>query len=141
LSIGAAMTGMHVRLACPAGYGPSDTDMDRLAQFDCTPFVTTHPDEAAKGADAVHTDVWTSMGFEAEADDRHRAFEGFQVDDNVMRAAATNAVFMHCLPAHRGEEVTASVVDGPQSRVFQQAHNRMHSKRGLFSWLVEANGR
>ena len=141
LSIGSAMTGMHVRLACPAGYGPNDTDLDRLAQYDCVPFVTTHPEEAAKGADAVHTDVWTSMGFETEADDRHRAFEGFQVDDSVMSAAATHAVFMHCLPAHRGEEVAASVVDGDQSRVFAQAHNRMHSFRGLLSWLVEENGR
>jgi len=141
LSIGAAMTAMHVRLACPAGYGPSDADLDRLAQYDCTPFVTTHAEEAAKGADAVHTDVWTSMGFEAEADDRHRAFEGFQVDDDVMKSAATGGVFMHCLPAHRGEEVTASVVDGPQSRVFGQAHNRMHSARGLLSWLVEVNRR
>jgi len=141
LSIGAAMARMHVRLACPAGYGPSDADLDRLAHYECTPFVTTRADEAAKGADAVHTDVWTSMGFEAEADDRHRAFEGFQVDDDVMKAAASGAVFMHCLPAHRGEEVTASVVDGPQSRVFRQAHNRMHSARGLLSWLVEGNRR
>ena len=141
LSLGAAMTGMELRLACPAGYGPSDNDLDRLAQFDCTPFVTTHPAEAAKGADAVHTDVWTSMGFEAEADDRHRAFEGFQVDDDVMAAAAPGAVFMHCLPAHRGEEVSASVADGPQSRIFRQAHNRMHSFRGLVSWLVEVNQR
>jgi len=141
LAIGAAMTGMHVRIGCPAGYGPSDADLDRLAQYDCAPYVTTHPDEAAKSADAVHTDVWTSMGFETEADDRHRAFEGFQVDDSVMSAAAPRAIFMHCLPAHRGEEVSASVVDGPQSRVFAQARNRMHSVRGLFSWLVEVNER
>jgi ornithine carbamoyltransferase len=141
LAIGCAMTHMHLRLACPAGYGPSDADLDRLAQYDCTPFVTTHPDEAAKGADAVHTDVWTSMGFETETDDRHRAFEGFQVDDNVMSMAAAHAVFMHCLPAHRGEEVSASIVDGDQSRVFRQAHNRMHSFRGLLSWLLEVNGR
>ena len=141
LAIGCAMTGVQLRLACPAGYGPSDADLDRLAQFDCTPFETTHPDEAAKGADAVHTDVWTSMGFEAEADDRNRAFEGFQVDDRVMAAAAADAVFMHCLPAHRGEEVSAAVVDGDQSRVFRQAHNRMHSFRGLLSWLLEVTGR
>ena len=141
LAIGSAMTGMHLRLACPAGYGPSDADLDRLAQYDCVPFVTTHPEEAAKGADAVHTDVWTSMGFETEADDRHRAFEGFQVDDSVMSAAAAHAVFMHCLPAHRGEEVAASVVDGHQSRVFVQAHNRVHSFRGLLSWLLEVNSR
>jgi ornithine carbamoyltransferase len=141
LTIGAAMAGMHIRLGCPAGYGPSDADLDRLAQYEGNPFVTTHPDEAAKDADAVHTDVFTSMGFEAEADERHRAFEGFQVDDSVMSAATANAIFMHCLPAHRGEEVSASVMDGPQSRVFRQAHNRMHSARGLFSWLVEVNGR
>jgi ornithine carbamoyltransferase len=141
LAIGAAMTGMQLRLACPAGYGPTDADLDRLAQFDCSPFVTTHPEEAAKGADAVHTDVWTSMGFETEADDRHRAFEGFQVDDAVMSAASAHAVFMHCLPAHRGEEVSTDVVDGDQSRVFRQAHNRMHSFRGLLSWLVEVNHR
>lgn len=139
LAIASAMAGLQLRLACPIGYGPTDADLDRLAQYDCTPFVTTHPDEAAKGADAVHTDVWTSMGFEVEADDRHRAFEGFQVDDSVMSAAAAHAVFMHCLPAHRGEEVAASVVDGPQSRVFRQAENRMHSFRGLLSWLAEVN--
>ena len=141
LSIGSAMVGMSVRLACPAGYGPADADLDRLAQYDCTPFVTTHPEEAAKGADAVHTDVFTSMGQEAEADVRHRAFEGFQVDDALMAAAASGAIFMHCLPAHRGEEVSASVADGPQSRIFKQAHNRMHAFRGLVSWLVEVNGR
>jgi ornithine carbamoyltransferase len=141
LTIGCAITRMHVRLGCPAGYGPSDADLDRLAQYDCTPFVTTHPEEAAKGADVVHTDVWTSMGFETEADDRHRAFEGFQVDDSVMSAAAAHAVFMHCLPAHRGEEASASVVDGSRSRIFRQAENRMHAMRGLLSWLAEANGR
>lgn len=141
LAIGCAMSGMELRLACPPGYGPSDGDLDRLAQYDSTPFVTTRPEDAAKGSDAVHTDVWTSMGFEAQTDDRHRAFEGFQVDDSVMAAAAEAAVFMHCLPAHRGEEVSASVVDGPQSRVFRQAENRMHAMRGLLSWLVEVNGR
>ena len=141
LSIGAAMSEMSLRLACPAGYGPTDADLDRLAQYGCTPFLTTHAEEAAKDADAVHTDVFTSMGQEGEAEVRARAFEGFQVDDRVMAAAAPDAVFMHCLPAHRGEEVSASVADGPQSRIFQQAHNRMHSFRGLVSWLVEVNGR
>ena len=141
LSIGAAQSAMSLRLACPAGYGPTDADLDRLAQYDCVPFVTTHPEEAAKGADAVHTDVFTSMGQEDQDESRHRDFEGFQVDDDVMRAAASSAIFMHCLPAHRGEEVSASVADGPQSRIFTQAHNRMHSFRGLVSWLVEVNGR
>ncbi len=99
------------------------------------------PEEAAKDADAVHTDVWTSMGFEAEGEQRSRAFEGFQVDDRVMEAADPQAIFMHCLPVHRGDEAAASVVDGPRSRIFEQAHNRMHSFRGLLSWLVEMNGR
>ena len=80
------------------------------------------------------------MGFEAESEHRSRAFEGFQVDDRVMDAADPRAIFMHCLPVHRGEEAAASVVDGPRSRIFEQAHNRMHSFRGLLSWLVEVNG-
>jgi len=141
LALGAAMSGMEVRLACPAGFGPTDGDLDRLAGHGCAPFVTTHPHEAAKGADAVHTDVWTSMGFEAESTQRARAFEGFQVDDSVMAAANPGAIFMHCLPVHRGEEAAASVVDGPRSRIFEQAHNRMHAFRGLLSWLIEVNER
>jgi ornithine carbamoyltransferase len=100
-------------------------------------YVTTRPGEGAKGADAVHTDVFTSMGFETETEARRRAFEGWTVDDDVMAAAADDAVFMHCLPAHRGDEVAASVVDGPRSRVYVQAHNRMHAFRGLLSWLTE----
>jgi ornithine carbamoyltransferase len=116
-------------------------DLDRLAALGCVPFVTTHPDEAAKDVDAVHTDVWTSMGFETESEHRSRAFEGFQVDNHVMEAADPRAIFMHCLPVHRGEEAAASVVDGPQSRIFEQAHNRMHSFRGLLAWVVEVNGR
>jgi ornithine carbamoyltransferase len=139
LCVGAALMGMHIRLACPPGYGPSDADLDHLAGLGAAPFVTTRADEATKGADAVHTDTWTSMGAEAETDERHRAFEGFAVDDAVMQSAAADAIFMHCLPAHRGEEVSASVADGEQSRIFQQARNRMHSFRGLLSWLVEVN--
>jgi ornithine carbamoyltransferase len=139
LALGAALTSMQVRLACPPGFGPTDADLDRLAGHECVPEVFSRPEEAAKGADAVHTDVFTSMGFEAEAEARNRAFEGFQVDDRIMDAADSNAVFLHCLPAHRGEEVSASVADGPQSRIFLQAHNRMHSFRGLLSWLLEVN--
>jgi ornithine carbamoyltransferase len=141
LSLAAAMLGVEVRLGCPPGYGPTAADLDRLARFDSVPTVSTRAEEAAKRADAVYTDVFTSMGFEAEAEERSRAFEGFQVDDRVMDAAAPNALFLHCLPAHRGEEVAASVVDGPHSVVYQQAHNRMHSFRGLLSWLVEINNR
>jgi ornithine carbamoyltransferase len=139
LSLGAAMCGMRLRVASPAGYGPSEADVDRLvaAGLDGPPVVVERPAEAARGADAVHTDVWASMGQEGEADERHRAFEGFQVDDRVMTEAAPQALFMHCLPAHRGEEVATSVVDGPQSAVFPQAHNRLHAFRGLLRFLLE----
>ncbi|MGH9262552.1 MAG: ornithine carbamoyltransferase [Acidimicrobiales bacterium] len=137
LALGATMVGMKVHLACPPGYGPGDDDLDRLRALGGEPTVTNRPDEAVAGAAAVHTDVWASMGQEAEAEERVRAFEGFQVDDRVMAAAAPGALFMHCLPAHRGEEVAASVVDGDQSVVFVQAHNRLHSVRGLLSWLID----
>ncbi|HET9611027.1 MAG TPA: ornithine carbamoyltransferase [Acidimicrobiales bacterium] len=137
LSLGATMAGMKVRLACPPGYGPADDDLDRLRALGGEPVVTHRPADAVAGAAAVHTDVWASMGQEAEAGERARAFEGFQVDDRLMAAAGPGAVFMHCLPAHRGEEVAATVVDGPQSVVFPQAHNRLHSMRGLLSWLID----
>ncbi len=137
LALGATMCGMKVHLACPPGYGPTDADMDRLRALGGEPVVSSRPHEAVAGAAAVHTDVWASMGQEGESEARTRAFEGFQVDDRVMAAAAPDAIFMHCLPAHRGEEVAASVVDGRQSVVFAQAHNRLHSVRGLLSWLIE----
>ncbi len=139
LCLGAARTGMSIRIASPNGYGPTDVDIERLlaAGLTVAPFVTTRPTEAADGADAVHTDVWASMGQEAEADARQRAFEGFTVDDRVMAAAAPGALFLHCLPAHRGEEVAASVVDGAQSRVFPQAHNRLHAFVGVVRFLLE----
>lgn len=138
LSLAAAMSGMDVHLACPNGYGPTEEDLDRLRLAGATEIlVTDRPQEAAEGADAVNTDVWASMGQEAEAEARHRAFEGFQVDDAVMAAAPETAIFMHCLPAHRGEEVAASVCDGPQSRMIRQAHNRMEAKIGLFRWFHE----
>jgi ornithine carbamoyltransferase len=139
LAFGAALSGMRLRIASPSGYGPNEADVEHLvaAGLDGAPVVTDRPTEAATGADAVHTDVWASMGQEDEAAARHRAFEGFQVDDAVMAAASSHALFMHCLPAHRGEEVAASVVDGPQSRVFPQAHNRLHAFRGLLRFLLE----
>jgi len=139
LSLAAARTGMALRIASPPGYGPDDADVERLlaAGLSTAPFVTARPVEAANGADAVHTDVWASMGHEAEVDLRRRAFEGFTVDDDVMGAGAGDAVFMHCLPAHRGDEVTAGVVDGSQSVVFAQAHNRLHAFRGLLRFLLE----
>jgi len=139
LALGAALTGMRLRIASPNGFGPSEADIDRLvtAGLDGRPVLSDRPAEAVRGADAVHTDVWASMGQEDQVSLRHRAFEGFQVNDAVMAEAPAHAVFMHCLPAHRGEEVAASVVDGPQSRAFPQAHNRLHAFRGLLRFLLE----
>ena len=97
--------------------------------------MTEDPATAVSDADAVYTDVWTSMGQEDEADRRRLAFEGFRVDDALMALARPDAIFLHCLPAHRGEEVSASVLEGPQSAVWQQAENRLHAQRGLLLWL------
>ncbi|MDH3707593.1 MAG: ornithine carbamoyltransferase [Acidimicrobiia bacterium] len=137
LALACGAAGMAVRLACPPGYGFGEVDSDRLRAAGVEVVETDRPLEAAADCDAVYTDVWTSMGQEDESDDRRRAFEGFTVDQTVMEAAADHAVFLHCLPAHRGEEVAAEVIDGDRSRVWPQAENRMHSARGLLSWLVE----
>lgn len=123
----AALAGMAMRVATPPGYEPEPWG---------EAVITTDPHEAVKGADAVYTDVWASMGQEDEAALRQAAFAGFSVDDDLMAAAGPDAVFLHCLPAHRGEEVAASVVDGPRSLVWEQAANRMHAQRGLMLWLL-----
>ena len=126
-----ARAGLTVRVATPPGYEPPADVVARTGTL-----LTTDPVEAVKDADAVYTDVWASMGQEDEADRRRRDFARFQVDDALMAAAAPTAVFLHCLPAHRGEEVAASVVDGPRSVVWQQAANRLHAQRGLLLWLA-----
>ena len=93
-------------------------------------------DDALDGVSVVTTDVWASMGQEGETDERQKAFAGFIVDDEAMKRAATDAIFLHCLPAHRGEEVSASVIDGPQSRVWDEAENRLHTQKALLEWLI-----
>lgn len=138
LCVGAVMLGMHVRIGCPPGYGPSADDLDRMAMRaadGASIEVLDRPASAVKGADVVTTDAWYSMGQEAEKEQRSRAFEGYRITDELMDQAGPDAVFLHCLPAHRGEEVTDAVMDGPASRVFPQAHNRMHTFRGLLRWL------
>ncbi len=135
-----AMLGAHVRLGCPAGFDASGAELERIASLGAASVTqTARAIDAVVGAHAVHTDTWTSMGQEAEKAERMRVFEGFQVDDGVMSAAAEGALFFHCLPAYRGYEVAASVIDGPRSRVFEQGHNRLHAARGLLSWLIEVN--
>ena len=135
-----ALEGAHVRLGCPQGYGASDDELARLGSLGAASVEqTTAPHDAVRGAHAVHTDVFVSMGQEAETERRMRDFAGFQVDESMMAAADPDAIFMHCLPAHRGLEVAAEVIDGPTSRVVRQAHNRMHAARGLLAYLCEVN--
>jgi ornithine carbamoyltransferase len=130
------MLGMRTRLAAPEGYGPSPDDLARLEALGADVEVTGQPTEAVAGADVVYTDVWTSMGQEQEAARRLADFSGFTIDDALLARAGTDAVFLHCLPAHRGEEVTEAVLEGPRSRVWRQAANREHAVRGLLAWLL-----
>ncbi len=135
LALAASMTGMATRVASPEGFGPTDEDLALVRSFGGDLLVTSDPEEAVAGVDAVYTDVWTSMGQEDAAAQRLAAFAGFQVDEALLAAADPDAVVLHCLPAHRGEEISAAVVDGPQSVVWQQAANRMHAMRGLLAWV------
>jgi ornithine carbamoyltransferase len=135
LAIGCAIAGAVFRIASPDGYSFSQSDLDRIRSAGLEP-VAAPPLEAVKGADVVYTDVWTSMGQEAERRQRLRDFEGYTVDEELLSEASDRAIFMHCLPAHPGEEVTRSVLDGPRSRVWPQAQNRMHAARGLLAFLL-----
>jgi len=136
LALAASMAGMATRVASPDGFGPGDEDVALVRSFGGDLAVLSDPVEAVADVDAVYTDVWTSMGQEAESGARLAAFAGFEVDQALMAAAAPHAVVMHCLPAHRGQEISAEVVDGPQSVVWRQATNRMHAMRGLLAWVV-----
>ncbi len=137
LSIAAGMLGANLRLAAPAGHQQSDEDLARITAAGGEPVISDSPAEAGKGADAVYTDVWVAMGEEGDADEKKAAFSPVTVTSEVMEAADPGAIFMQCLPAHRGEEVAGDVADGPQSRIWPQAENRMHTARGLLSWLSE----
>ncbi len=137
LAFGAALSGVELVIASPPGYELDDESLDRARNLGGAVEQLTDPYEAVRGADAVYTDVWTSMGQEDEAAARRAAFVGYCVDEALMAAAGSDAWFLHCLPAHRGEEVTAEVIDGPRSAVWSQAANRMHSIRALLASLVE----
>jgi len=138
LMLAASMAGMSVNVAAPSGYEPDPDAVEAARALGGEVTLTCDPAEAVAGADAVYTDVWTSMGQEAEQARRRAAFAAFTVDEALMSLAGGDAVFLHCLPAHRGEEVTAGVIDGPQSLVWRQAANRMHAMRGLLLWLLGA---
>jgi ornithine carbamoyltransferase len=137
LALACARVGMAFRFGCPPGYGPSDVELDLISSLGGKVSVHDRPAAAADGADVVYTDVWASMGKEDEADARRRAFEGFTIGTEVMEAAAPTGVFLHCLPAHRGEEVSTDVLESRQSLVWQQAENRMHTVRAALMFLVE----
>ena len=133
----AAKLGVHFRIACPAGFEPQDrvihgSEADRQATG-ATLSIVRSPNDAVAGADVLYTDVWTSMGQELENELRKKTFAGYRIDGQLLKAAKPNAVVMHDLPAHRGEEITDEVMDGPQSVVFDQAENRMHAQKGLLS--------
>ncbi len=133
----AAKLGFGFRLACPEGYDP-DPDILAAAGRATEVDLFRAPAEAAQGAHVVTTDVWASMGQEEEAAERARAFEGYHVDADIMASAADDAIFLHCLPAHRGEEVAADVIDGPESRVWDEAENRLHSQKAILTMLMGA---
>jgi ornithine carbamoyltransferase len=124
--------GFELVLACPEGYEPDKAILDR-AQSVANVRVVRDPSEAAQGADVVNTDVWASMGQEDEQAIREKAFKGYIVDDALMSRAKNSAIFLHCLPAHRGEEVSASVIDGPQSVVWDEAENRLHVQKAIMA--------
>jgi ornithine carbamoyltransferase len=137
LSEASIMLGMHVRLGCPAGF---DAPADELARLDSlgtgTVEQTADPAAAVSGARFVHTDTWTSMGQEVEKAERAEVFGRYQVNEALMSHAARDAWFMHCLPAYRGLEVSADVIDGPHSLVIRQGHNRMHTARGVLAFVM-----
>ena len=130
----AALLGFDFVLACPPGFEPNPTI---LAEAGPRVSVTHDARAAVRGADVVYTDVWTSMGQEAEVEARRKAFRPYQVNEQLVSVAAADALVMHCLPAHRGEEITDGVLDGPQSVVFDQAENRLHVQKAIMCWLVD----
>ncbi len=140
LILATALCGINFRMACPPGYAIKGKTLalasDYAAESGCSIFFTEEPREAVKGADIVYTDVWTSMGQESEMEKRRQVFKGYCVDNHLLSLAKQDAIFMHDLPAHRGEEVTDDVMDGPQSVVFEQSENKMHMLKALLMDLL-----
>ncbi len=140
LLFGASKVGLHITVATPEAYKPSKEVMARAMEFseDSGARVrwTTDPHDALRNADVVYTDVWTSMGQEAENEVRRKAFKDYQLNATLMQSAPSRALIMHCLPAHRGEEITDAVADSPNSIVFDQAENRLHAQKAILAWLL-----
>ncbi|MBI4268149.1 MAG: ornithine carbamoyltransferase [Chloroflexi bacterium] len=145
LMLAATLSGMDFRIASPSGYEVQETILfsarDNATASGAEIFCTEEPRLAVRGADVVYTDVWTSMGQEAESEKRRRAFAGYQVDARLLAMAKEDAIFMHPLPAHRGDEVSDDVLDSPQSVVFDQAENRLHAQKALLVHMLDGLGR
>jgi ornithine carbamoyltransferase len=139
LAVASALLDMHFSLACPAGYEFPDEFVRQFQdRFPGVPLRTSHdPREAASGTDVIYTDVWASMGQESESEIRRQAFAPFRVDGKLLSVADSRAIVLHCLPAHRGEEITGEVLDGDRSRAIPQAGNRLHFQKALLIWLFE----
>jgi ornithine carbamoyltransferase len=129
----APMLGYHLSIATPQGYEPEQSYLAKAQTVN----LTHDPYTAVKGADIIYTDVWASMGQEEEAAERKEIFMPYQINSRLLKAASPGCLVMHCLPAHRGEEITDEVIDGPQSIVFDQAENRLHVQKAIMTWLVE----
>jgi ornithine carbamoyltransferase len=132
----AGVLGFELRVACPEGYEPDRAVFEKNAKLTKV-LITEDPEEAAAGAHVINTDVFASMGQEGEAEKRMHDFKGYQVDEALMAKAAKDAIFLHCLPAHRGEEVTEAVLEGKQSRVWDEAENRLHAQKALMATLMK----
>jgi len=135
LLVGGAMAGMHVRVGAPAGYHPDPAVVERARAYGTDVLVTDDPAEAADGADVLYTDVWVSMG-QTGAEQRVRDLAPFVLDDKAVARAAADVVVLHCLPAHREQEIAGSVLDGPHSAVWDEAENRLHAQKALLVWLL-----
>ncbi|MDO9264216.1 MAG: ornithine carbamoyltransferase, partial [Desulfosalsimonadaceae bacterium] len=137
----AAVLGFTLNLACPKAYYPDKGVMSRARKKNKRIFLTTSPIDAAQGADVINTDVWASMGQEHEQKERQAVFRPYQVNSLLLDVAAKDAIVMHCLPAHRGEEITGEVLDGPQSVVWDQAENKLHMHKAILDILMTSSGR
>jgi ornithine carbamoyltransferase len=135
LLVGGAMAGMHVRVAAPSGYTPEPAIVERARRYGTDVVVTDDPAAAVAGADVLYTDVWVSMG-QSDAEQRRRDLAPYALDDAAVAAVGGSPLVLHCLPAHRGEEIAASVIDGPRSAVWDEAENRLHAQKALLTWLL-----
>lgn len=140
-AVGSAMVGMDLTVATPPGYGIGDDVIERAGSYDTELTVTTSPEEAVADADVIYTDVWVSMGEDDERRTKLAAFEGFQINQSLLSRAPADAVVMHCLPAHRDEEITDAVMESDRTIVWTQAANRLHAQKGLLCYLLEADER